>query len=334
MICGFFSQIKDVVIRAIDNSVSEIDIAVAWFTQRDLFQAILNALNRQVKVNIILIDDIINCGPNGLEFDVLIKHGGKIRFMNTRKILMHNKFCIFDSKYLITGSYNWTYSAEIRNAENIIVTDDEKVCQDFVSHFEELWGKLNPIESFTKKDFQSIDSTEFLGGYDFLREEYDSMEKANVEKSCSTIDIENFRNNISITRLNTIITNVKRTKPVLKANIGMRCIIDGIENQTLNLVKQGQELPFTNNVGTQTVYDNQKTIICDVVYGNYNEADNNEPLFKIQLDNLPDGKAGDIKFQTRVTIDTNGYMSIEYVCTNTGDSKSKNYDVKEKINYL
>ena len=71
----------------------------------------------------------------------------------------------------------------------------------------------------------------------------------------------------------------------------------------------------------------------DVVYGNSNEADKNESLLKILLENLPPLKAGECKFQTRVTIDTNGYMSVEYVCTNTGISQSKTYNASNRIDY-
>ena len=69
------------------------------------------------------------------------------------------------------------------------------------------------------------------------------------------------------------------------------------------------------------------------MYGNSNDADINESLLQIQLDNIPVLKAGEVKFQTRVTIDTNGYMNIEYVCTNTGISKSKVYSAIDKISY-
>ena len=55
---------------------------------------------------------------------------------------MHNKFCIFDGSILITGSYNWTYSAESRNAENIIITDEENVCEDYTKYFSDLWNQL------------------------------------------------------------------------------------------------------------------------------------------------------------------------------------------------
>ncbi len=333
MIQAHFSQIKNTILKYIENSTSEICIAVAWFTHRDLFQAVLSALDRKVKVSVILIDDIINRGPNGLDFAIYIAKGGSIRFMNTRKLLMHNKFCLFDSKVLITGSYNWTYSAETRNAENIIDTDEEKVCLAFREQFRRLWGDLPVVEQFCRVEFKDVESEDLLSCFDFLHDEYESMELAQILKPYSVADVDNLKKDISITKLNTIVTNSKRAKPVLKANIGMRCIINGVDNQTLNIVKQGQELPYTNKVDTRTSVDNQRSIICDVVYGNSDEADKNEPLLKIQLENLPPLKAGECKFQTRVTIDTNGYMSVEYVCTNTGFSHSKTYNASSKIDY-
>ena len=55
-----FSQIKSIIKQYINSSVAELYIAVAWFTHRDLFQVVLPALNRNVRVSVILIDDIIN----------------------------------------------------------------------------------------------------------------------------------------------------------------------------------------------------------------------------------------------------------------------------------
>ena len=75
MIQAHFSQIRHEITQYIENSKSEICIAVAWFTHRDLFYAISRALDRNVKVSVILIDDIINRGPNGLDFATLIAQG-------------------------------------------------------------------------------------------------------------------------------------------------------------------------------------------------------------------------------------------------------------------
>ena len=333
MIQAHFSQIRSTLTKYIENSTSEICIAVAWFTHRDLFQSILSTLDRKVKVSIILIDDIINRGPNGLDFATYIEKGGTIRFMNTRTLLMHNKFCVFDNQVLITGSYNWTYSAETRNAENIIVTDDINVCNAFNSQFSKLWRDLPEVEKFSHIEFKDVTSEVLLNCFDYLHDEYESMERAQIKNPVTIADIENLKSNISIIKLNTVIINTKRARPVLRANIGMRCRINGVYNKTLNIVNLGQELPYSTTVGTMTADDYQRTIICDVVYGNSDEADMNESLLKIQMDALPILKAGEVKFQTRVTIDTNGYMSIEYVCINTGISKSKEYNAKDLINY-
>ena len=329
MIQAHFSQIRTTITKYIEESTSEICIAVAWFTHRDLFQAVVNALDRKVKVSVILIDDIINRGPNGLDFATYIAKGGTIRFMNTRKLLMHNKFCLFDSKVLITGSYNWTYSAEMRNAENIIATDEENVCLAFREQFGKLWGDLPAVEQFSHVEFNDVESEDLLSCFDYLHDEYESMEQAQILKSYSVADVDNLKKDISITKLNTIITNTKRAKPVLKENICVRII----DNQTKLIIKGGQELPCTQNVEVGTSHANQKKALCDILYGNYDEADRNRSIVKLDIENLPEGKAREVRLKIKVTIDTNGYMHIEVVCIKNGLSKSTVYNAKELIDY-
>lgn len=329
MIQAYFSQIRTTITRYIDSSTSDICIAVAWFTHRDLYHAVLNALDRKVKVSIILIDDIINRGPNGLDFTLFLSKGGQIRFMNTRKLLMHNKFCLFDGKFLITGSYNWTYSAEGRNAENIIATDEGNVCYAFSEQFWKLWKDLPPVEQYNYVDFQDVKSEDILNCFDYLRDEYESMEQAQIMKPLSVADVDNLKKDISITKLNTIITNTKRAKPVLNANIS----IEIINNQTILIVERGQELPCTQSVEARTTYDNQMAAVCNILYGNDSEANKNESLVKLRMDNLPQMKAGEVSFLAKATIDTNGYMHIEFVCKNTGISKSALYNAIDKISF-
>ena len=43
MIQAYFSNIRDIILNEIHNSKRDISIAVAWFTQRDLFNAIIGA---------------------------------------------------------------------------------------------------------------------------------------------------------------------------------------------------------------------------------------------------------------------------------------------------
>ena len=85
MIQAYFNQIRKKIIKEINNSNKDIIIAVAWFTQHDLFDAIINALERGVNISLILIKDIINCGDYGLDFSLSLipQHYYKIFFLST-----------------------------------------------------------------------------------------------------------------------------------------------------------------------------------------------------------------------------------------------------------
>jgi len=52
---------------------------------------------------------------------------------------MHNKFAIIDNRLLLTGSYNWTASANSRNDENLMVIDDPGIIEIFQNQFVNLW---------------------------------------------------------------------------------------------------------------------------------------------------------------------------------------------------
>ena len=92
-------------------------------------------------------------------------------------------------------------------------------------------------------------------------------------------------------------------------------------------------MPSTNSVEARTVCDYQNSAECNIRYGNFIDADRNQSLVKLRIENLPLLKAGEVTFMAKVTIDTNGYMHIEFVCINNGISKSAVYDAKDLINY-
>jgi phosphatidylserine/phosphatidylglycerophosphate/cardiolipin synthase-like enzyme len=57
--------------------------------------------------------------------------------------IMHNKVAVFDTKTALTGSYNWTGSAERYNYENAVILDDQQAVFDYKQEFENLWGKAS-----------------------------------------------------------------------------------------------------------------------------------------------------------------------------------------------
>ena len=66
---------------------------------------------------------------------------------------MHHKFAIIDNRLLLTGSYNWTSSANNRNNENLMVIDDPEVIARYQNQFEKLWFEKYSLER-TRQLFQ------------------------------------------------------------------------------------------------------------------------------------------------------------------------------------
>ena len=52
--------------------------------------------------------------------------------------LLHDKFAVVDSRWVITGSFNWTISAERRNRENVLILD----CPALAAAFEAEWESI------------------------------------------------------------------------------------------------------------------------------------------------------------------------------------------------
>jgi len=61
-------------------------------------------------------------------------------------------FFLYDNPFLLTGSYNWTFSANNRNDENLIVIDDPETIDIFQNQFVNLWTNKYSPES-TKELF-------------------------------------------------------------------------------------------------------------------------------------------------------------------------------------
>lgn len=117
------------------HAAESIDIAVAWFTNEDIFDAVVAQLDHGIRVRLVLINDDINFF-GGLDFQCFINKGGQLFFGKTG-YFMHNKYCIIDGKAVYTGSYNYTYFAEHSNFENIVcITDEVSAVSEYFKNYE------------------------------------------------------------------------------------------------------------------------------------------------------------------------------------------------------
>lgn len=136
-----FSNIHKVIIDHLEQARSEIVAAVAWFTDREIFEVLCKKARSGIKVSVALIGDEINQGPGGLNFHRLGNFGGQVIFLppgSRNERTMHHKFCVIDRSTVITGSYNWSHKAR-SNDENItVVTDSTDFAGKYLNTFESL----------------------------------------------------------------------------------------------------------------------------------------------------------------------------------------------------
>ncbi|KIV56432.1 phosphatidylserine synthase [Aneurinibacillus migulanus] len=133
----FFDEIKDTIIQGIRNAKYTIWIAVAWFTDREIFEELLLRKNAGVNVRIITSDEESNRYlMEQLEdnFEV-VKVELKGKYLSNR---LHDKFCIIDFEFVMHGSYNWSNNAR-GNDETLATALDRDFVKKFADEFMRLY---------------------------------------------------------------------------------------------------------------------------------------------------------------------------------------------------
>lgn len=136
---ALFSNIADRISTELSQAESSIYIAVAWLTNRDLFNILVDKAKSGVTVQLLLSNDEFNQNSY-LDFSRL-KIGNSVAYLvgDGKSDLMHNKFCVIDRRVVMTGSYNWSYKAEKNNHENIVITtDDFELADQFIAQFKQI----------------------------------------------------------------------------------------------------------------------------------------------------------------------------------------------------
>lgn len=191
---SYFKNIRKEILNELNLSTENIQVAVAWFTNHELFDKLCEKVSNGVKVELIIIDDEINNRIGGLNFQQFIKLGGTLIYGNIENP-MHNKFCIIDGKVLINGSYNWTYFAENINFENITIFKGvSDILTEFKQEFDDIKTNLKKVliakqYDINVENFISVfDARNYLASdiYQFALEE---EKKGNNQNSLSLINL-------------------------------------------------------------------------------------------------------------------------------------------------
>jgi len=109
---------RDAIVNCIDGARSEVLVALYYLTDEGLAEALVRAHRRGVRVEAVL--DRTQKTARGGQAERLANAGIPVRF-DERHRIFHHKFAVIDGVTLVTGSFNWTQSAEKVNAENTLV---------------------------------------------------------------------------------------------------------------------------------------------------------------------------------------------------------------------
>lgn len=156
--------------QRIDSATRSIDIAMYSFNEvTQIKDKLINALIRGVKIRMVydhrdgniqaLVQDLINAGIRVQQ-----------RPIGTN--IMHNKFFIFDARDNSSFSDDWVWggSANITNAQfyddaqNVIIIQDQALCNTYTREFEEMWGSHNDVNNSSNAKFGAakLDNTPHL----------------------------------------------------------------------------------------------------------------------------------------------------------------------------
>ncbi|HLC05971.1 MAG TPA: phospholipase D-like domain-containing protein [Anaerolineales bacterium] len=128
------------IISLIDGAQTSLEFAAFSFTSDALADHILAAAGRGVRVRGVM--ETSQASGSGSEYENLRASGLEVR-PDGNPFNMHHKFLIIDQETVITGSYNFTISAEERNDENVLIIHDTGLAQSYLQEFLRLFEEAD-----------------------------------------------------------------------------------------------------------------------------------------------------------------------------------------------
>ena len=131
----------EAILAEIANAKTSILMQAYIFQSADIAKALVSALKRGVKVEVIL-DRRQRKETYGIA-DFLANSGIPTR-IDSAHAYAHNKVMVIDEATVITGSFNFTKSAEDKNAENLLVIKDKEIALKYAENWKE-HAKHSPL---------------------------------------------------------------------------------------------------------------------------------------------------------------------------------------------
>jgi phosphatidylserine/phosphatidylglycerophosphate/cardiolipin synthase-like enzyme len=140
-------SVEEKLIEHINNAQVSIHIAGFEFNLTRVAEALVAAKNRGVDVKWMADDKNgtqYDTQPGRGQFSMLTGAGIPVKD-DARSALMHNKFWVFDSQIVWTGSTNATVNGVYKQNNNVIIIRSQEIALMYEREFQEMWnGQFGP----------------------------------------------------------------------------------------------------------------------------------------------------------------------------------------------
>ena len=139
-LCAFNEECEAVVLQAIEKSRESIWVAAYAFTRARIAAALVDAHRRGVRVEVKMDSNQAEFPGAQKLIEGLRSAGIPVALIHTagEYSAMHNKFMVFDLRWVVAGSYNFTTVAQVSNWENLIWMDSP----DMAEQYKQAWDAI------------------------------------------------------------------------------------------------------------------------------------------------------------------------------------------------
>ena len=125
------------IVKAIDASEHQVLVQAYGFTHHAIAQALVRAQQRGVTVQVLLD---LKTSPSNRDVAHLLQAAHVPVREDGQHAIAHNKVMVIDEAVVITGSFNFTNSAETRNAENVLILKSLSLAHTYKVQWAQHWA--------------------------------------------------------------------------------------------------------------------------------------------------------------------------------------------------
>lgn len=130
--------LEQAIVPLVASAQSSVRFLAFSFTDFPLANAMIT--RAQGGVNVAGVYEKVGSDTDAAEFKTLFCGGVPVR-KDGNSSFMHNKIIIVDERFVVTGSMNYSTSAEESNDENVIILDNPEIANLYLQEFDRVWAQ-------------------------------------------------------------------------------------------------------------------------------------------------------------------------------------------------